>query len=200
MRGVRSKARGDRVKYSQTEMVRYTTLEGLVRALREQPRERRSFEDVFSNTALDPSELERYFLFSPGFYTRNLIARGEMFELLTLCWEPGHLSPIHDHAGSDGWIRCVRGCIEEVRYRPELSAEAPRFERLGGAELDPGEASYINDDMAWHTVGNAGSTRAVSLHLYSPPIDSCQYYDAREQVVTTRTMSYFSKEGVRTDA
>ena len=31
---------------------------------------------------------------------------------------------------------------------------------------------YINDDLAWHTVGNPGETRAVTLHFYSPSIDA----------------------------
>ena len=183
-----------------TEKARYGTLESLVEALRDQPDDGGNLEEVFEKVAFDASELERYCLFTEAAYSRNLIARGERFELLTLCWEPGHLSPIHDHAGSDGWIRCVRGSIEEVRYRPDLSGGEPRFERLGRAELRPGQASYINDDMAWHTVGNAGASRAVSLHLYSPPIDSCQYYDARGKVVRTKVMTYYSEEGVRAGA
>lgn len=172
----------------------FTKLADLVASLHKQPNDRERYEAVFRRVNFEASELERYCLFSRDFYTRNLIARGEAFELLALCWEPKQVSPIHDHAGSDGWIHCARGSIEEVRYRPDTSGGAPEFERLGQAELAPGQASYINDDMAWHTVGNPSSERAVSLHLYSPPIDSCQYFDAARGTIETKNMSYFWKE------
>ena len=56
--------------------------------------------------------------------------------------------------------------------------------------------TYINDDIAWHTVANPTLERAVSLHLYSGPIDSCQYFDPDTRTIKTRQMTDFSVDGV----
>jgi hypothetical protein len=56
--------------------------------------------------------------------------------------------------------------------------------------------TYINDDIAWHTVGNPTPERAVSLHLYTGPIDSCSYFDPHSRTIKIRQMTYFSIDGV----
>src|SRR5438445_10826371 len=47
--------------------------------------------------AVDPATLDRYLFFSLGNYTRNLIFRNELCEVITLCREIGHDSRIHNH-------------------------------------------------------------------------------------------------------
>src|SRR5205823_2935085 len=50
-------------------------------------------------------------------YTRNLIATDDAtFTLMLLCWNPQLGSPVHNHAGSECFMRVVEGAVEEVQY------------------------------------------------------------------------------------
>ena len=140
--------------------------------------------------------LQPFLHFDPTFYTRNLLRRTPDFELIALCWEPGQATPIHDHDDSDGWVVGMSGSVEEVRYRPKDSREeGVEFERLGSTEVTPGAVAHIHDDIAVHEIRNDGAERAVSLHLYAPPIDECRGYDSKSGRWVTRRMRYHTIEG-----
>jgi len=59
---------------------------------------------------LDGGTLSPYLHFAPHRYTRNLIYRDEIFELVALCWEPQTQSPIHNHSGQLCWLSIQRAC------------------------------------------------------------------------------------------
>ena len=46
---------------------------------------------------VQPESLEKYCYFSKGNYTRNLIFKNDLFEVMTVCWELGQASRIHNH-------------------------------------------------------------------------------------------------------
>ncbi len=169
----------------------------LIDALESVPKDRAQFHEVMSRIHFKAEAVDKYCHFDRHQYTRNLIARTDNFELLALCWEPGQITPIHDHAGSDGWVYALRGTIEEVRFQCSWSVDgAAQVERGDSLKATAGEMTYINDDIAWHTVANPTRERAVSLHLYSGPIDSCSYFDPNSRTIRIRQMTYFSVDGV----
>src|SRR4051794_796477 len=49
-------------------------------------------------------------------YTRNILAESPFFRLMLLCWRPGQISPIHDHAGSTCAVRILQGTAHETRF------------------------------------------------------------------------------------
>jgi len=49
-------------------------------------------------------------------YGRNLIAQTKLFTLMLLTWPPDVKSPIHDHGGSECWLRVIKGQVEEHFY------------------------------------------------------------------------------------
>jgi len=175
-------------------------IESLVRLtekLKALGRNREALNRALCVARLSERDASRYLHFRETFYTRNLICRTEDFELLALCWEPGQITPIHDHADSEGWMYGLAGEVEEVRYRCETPEGGPaRVTRIEDGRVGVGKVAHINDDIAWHTVGNPTGERAVSLHLYSPPIDSCRWYDTDSATVKTRTLEYYSVDGV----
>jgi predicted metal-dependent enzyme (double-stranded beta helix superfamily) len=176
---------------------RAAELSDLIDALQSAPKDRARYHEALSRIRFGIEAVQRYCHFDPRYYARNLIARTDKFELLALCWEPGQITPIHDHAGSDGWVYCVHGAIEEVRFQCSVSDDGTaRVERGDALNATVGEMTYINDDIAWHTVANQTQERAVTLHLYSGPIDSCQYFDPGTRTIKTRQMKYFSADGV----
>lgn len=56
-----------------------------------------------------------------------------------------------------------------------------------------------SDSIGLHRVENVSHTEpAVSLHLYSPPFDSCHAFDQRTGHKNKVTMTFHSKFGIRT--
>ncbi len=169
----------------------FRKLSQLVDALTSAPRSCDQYHAILDKIRFGPEEFEPYCTFEDSFYTRNLIARTDDFELILLCWQPGQATPIHDHAGSDGWMFGVEGQLQEVRYHwkklEDGSIECSRFDK---GQLQPTGIAYINDDIGIHAIENVGPDRAVSLHLYSPPIDSCVYYSEDERCFKNKEMSY----------
>jgi cysteine dioxygenase len=70
--------------------------------------------DLTRRLAISSELIESRTCFAKDHYARNLVCRTPTFELLVLCWRPGHESTIHDHAGSLNAIRVDRGGIHQL--------------------------------------------------------------------------------------
>ncbi|KAG6451595.1 hypothetical protein O3G_MSEX007246 [Manduca sexta] len=65
----------------------------------------------------DPKDWRKFAKFDRFRYTRNLVDAGNgLFNIMILCWGPGHASAIHDHADSHCFMKLLGGSLEEVRY------------------------------------------------------------------------------------
>src|SRR2546429_50964 len=71
-------------------------------------------EDVL----LDPASLTPYLLFQERRYTRNLIYRDSLFELIALCWDPPPETPIHTPPGQLGWLPPQPGALRRKNFHP----------------------------------------------------------------------------------
>ena len=61
------------------------------------------------------------------------------------------------------------------------------------------QCAYINDSLGLHRVENVSHTEtAVSLHLYSPPFQTCRTFDQRTGHNNSVRMTFWSKFGERT--
>ncbi len=138
------------------------------------------------------TDWQRLVCYDPATYTRNLVARTEQFEMLVLCWSAGQQSPIHDHAGQHCFMGILEGAIEEIQYAFPGANEAGPLSRIGARTFERGEVAYIHDRIALHRVRPASGNSAVSLHLYSRPIDVCRVYDERTGEVLSRQLIYHS--------
>ena len=127
-------------------------------------------------TLVEPATLDPYVSYRDDRYTRNLVHKQELFELLVICWEPGQAAPIHGHEGERCWARVERGRLRFSNYH-ELSEEPVALERVG----DPvdGDIGYLDGPADIHSVENvkAFGGPAASLHLYSRPYAECDIYD-----------------------
>ena len=143
---------------------------------------------------LDAEDFESYAFWDPNGYTRNCISRNEEYELLLLCWQEGDVTPIHDHNGEECWVYALRGELEEIRYQdaPESSSGIIESERLVMRE---GTVAYMHDTMGYHSLHNRTKGRAMTLHLYMKPIDSCKVFDEGEAKFIRKELQYTSKEG-----
>jgi hypothetical protein len=57
---------------------------------------------------------------------------------------------------------------------------------------------FISDSLGLHRVENPSHVdRSVSLHLYSPPFDTCHMFDQRTGKKTAAKVTFWSKFGER---
>jgi len=140
-------------------------------------------------------DYKEYMHFNPHNYSRNLVNKNELLELMVICWESDQKTPIHNHAGQDCWASVLEGTIEEIQYHFKNTKKS-----VGTGPLEvshqylfyPGEVSYISDDIALHLVQPCNSQRAVTLHLYSKPICECSIYCPNTGQITKRKVGYYT--------
>src|ERR1700744_1846334 len=76
---------------------------------------------------VDPESLQPYLFWNSQHYTRNLVDKTELYELLAICWEVGQKSSIHNHKGQNCWMAAPIGKLAVQNYRllsEDLSAHA----------------------------------------------------------------------------
>ncbi len=194
-----------------------TTVGDFVAGLRELERDlitKDRIKEYMGAATLRPEALSEFVWWRDSLYTRNLIYRDELFEVMTICWSPGQRTAIHTHNGQLGWMTVAQGEVRTHEFR-HTSCNAPENQNvvnidcLGGAtelELDrvgtvvcsEGNGMVTVDKLQTiHQIENAGTTGCVSLHVYSKPFDSCIAFDLERQRCYRRQLSYFSKDGRR---
>jgi cysteine dioxygenase len=134
---------------------------------------------------VDPETLQPYLFWNPQHYTRNLIDKTDLYELLSLCWEPGMKSSIHNHKGQNCWMAAPVGrflvqnyCVLEENLAAHHCNIVPT-EEVAITWDNPVAVDPLNPV---HDVRNPRelNQRAVSLHIYSRPFDSCVVYSVEQ--------------------
>jgi cysteine dioxygenase len=149
---------------------------------------------------VDAASCQPYLFFDEHHYTRNLIFKNDQFEVLALCWNPGNESAIHNHRDQECWMVMVSGCLEIVNYRAVEQDPARGFCRLeptSTARLTRENPVGIDQDEPIHKVVNCphAAERAVSLHIYSKPFETCEIYAFEAQTYQDVKLSYWSEYG-----
>jgi cysteine dioxygenase len=161
------------------------SLDDLISALSEG--ERTTFNDIIRSIKIPSSAFEAYCSWSKDLYTRNCIINTEKFELILLCWEPGQITPIHDHGGEECWVKVVQGEFRETIYKVDAVG---KLDTIDSMDSSVGEVTYMIDFMGFHSLENRSNTRSMSLHLYAKPIRTCNAFDAALGKFVPRSMSY----------
>lgn len=134
-------------------------------------------EDLFGRLDLRPEFLDSHIHFARNGYSRNLICRTPRFDMLLLCWKPGDVTTIHDHAGSLNVTRVYRGSMTsrtfEVVDRPAADRRAVRLAQE--EELGPGRSSSVDVDGI-HQLANTSKDELVTLHVYASPLKEITIY------------------------
>jgi len=138
-------------------------------------------QDYVIRHSVGPESLQKYCFFSKGNYTRNLIFRNDLFECMTLCWDIGQHSRIHNHRGQNCWMSAPIGRLRIQNYRVDDRDAAQGTCRIIPTELydlDAAHPTYVNPIEPVHEVVNLAEFNqpAVSIHIYSKPFDSCEVY------------------------
>ncbi len=167
--------------------------------------------DFCDSVQISDSSLEPFVFFDQKYYTRNLIYRDDLFEVMTICWQPGQKTAVHTHNGQLCWMIPQRGNLGMVDYKwlgcdhPEhqnvvgldclAGSDHTKLEVVREVEACAGGAVMTADKLQTiHRLYNFDEP-AVSVHVYSRPIDSCVAFDLEKQHCYRRQLAYFSKHG-----
>lgn len=152
------------------------------------------FIEISKGMDLQPEDFEDYAHWSANHYTRNCISRSKDYELILLCWEPEQDTPVHCHNNEECWVYNVQGEIIEKRFDFKPSSKT-EIEETQEEEMQEGQVSYMHDTMGFHSLHNVGGNRAMTLHLYINPIDSCRIYENEQVGFVRKQLQYNTFEG-----
>lgn len=165
--------------------------------------------DYLVRYEIRPPDLEQYKNWLPDRHTRNKIFRNEMIEVMLICWPVGAITPLHTHNGQLGWMTMIEGKLKVENYR-KIDCNRPEAQQVVGIDCLTGatkiEMQHLQDEYAVpggplntvdktqtiHRIINAPewNQRAVSMHVYSLPIDSCVVFDMDAQRCFRRDLKY----------
>lgn len=151
-------------------------------------------------TVLDAMSLQPFLYFRRSHYTRNLIHRDDLFEVVAIGWEPGQGSAIHNHRGQECWMGVPIGRLEVRNYRlvrKDPEARTCLIEPSVRYAMDPRHPAAVDPNEPIHSVHNLEEfgTRAVSVHVYSRPFDSCEIYQPEKGCYYDVQLGYTSRFG-----
>ena len=139
--------------------------------------------DVLRGVQLFPDALTDYLQWRPQGYTRNLVYRDDIFELLVVCWEVGACSAVHDHGGQECWLAVCAGGLAVESFALQDHAQRGRAGEDIGVVCDgffvagSGGIDHRDAQRDLHRVANPSPQRAISVHVYACPVDTCIVYD-----------------------
>jgi cysteine dioxygenase len=134
---------------------------------------------------VDEPSLARYLTWNRQHYTRNLIDKTELYELIAICWEVGQSSSVHNHRDQNCWMAAPVGKLIVENFRivfQNIEAGQCRLEASNGVELTAENPCAVDPREPVHRVLNPreANQRAVSLHVYSRPFDTCVVYSPEQ--------------------
>lgn len=134
-----------------------------------------------ASTPVSAETLQPYLTWNAQHYTRNLIDNTPLYELLAICWEIGQASSVHNHRDQNCWMAVPVGRLLVENYRvlsEDLDKGTCNLADAGTVEMNPSDPCAVDPKQPVHRVLNPRhfNERAVSLHVYSRPFDTCVVY------------------------
>lgn len=157
--------------------------------------------DLLRATPIDPKSIEQYLVWDRQHYTRNLIDKTPLYEMIAICWEVGQGSSIHNHKGQNCWMAVPIGKLLIQNYKvlsQNLEAGTCDIAPTDIIEMNPTSPAAVDPQEPVHKVYNPAEfgQRAVSVHVYSKPYDSCVVYSDEQHKCGEIKLSYTSQFGV----
>ena len=119
---------------------------------------------------------------------------------MTLCWEVGQHSRIHNHRDQNCWMSAPIGRLHIRNYRVEninpLTGDC-QITPTDIYQLDASQPTFVNPMEPVHEVMNLPefNQRAVSIHIYSKPFDTCEVYYRDKNKYADVPLFYTSEYG-----
>ena len=156
--------------------------------------------NFLKSAPVDPDTLSPYLHWDRQHYTRNLIDKTPVYELIAICWEIGQISSVHNHEDQNCWMAVPIGRLLVQNYRTvsqDLTNRRCQLEATEIVEMDLAHPCRVDPREPVHRVLNPRefNHRAVSLHVYSRPIDSCVVYSPEQGTCGKIKLHYTTEYG-----
>ena len=164
-------------------------IQTLVEGLRQMPEaafdQTETLRRFLADTPVSYESLAPYLTWNRQHYTRNLIDRTSLYELLAICWDVGQVSSVHNHRDQNCWMAVPRGRLQVENFHlvhQDLKAGRCRLEPTDTVEMNLAHPCAVDPADPVHRVVNPRefNQRAVSLHVYSRPFDTCIVYSPEQ--------------------
>jgi len=150
-----------------------------------------TLEDLFGRLDLRDETITQNINFAPSGYARNLVCRTPRFDMLILCWRPGNVTTIHDHAGSLNVTRIFSGDLTSRAFtRGERPAPGHCLVKLESElKLTSGAFSCV-DHGEVHQLANTSDRDLVTVHVYARPLKDITVYCPTTGKIERVTLRY----------
>ena len=137
------------------------------------------------HTPVSPDTLAPYMTWDRQHYTRNLIDKTPLYELITICWEVGQASSVHNHRDQNCWMAVPGGRLLVENFHlvsQDLDNGRCQLTPTDSIEMNPTHPCAVDPRDPVHRVLNPRQfgARATSLHIYSRPFDTCVVYSPEQ--------------------
>jgi cysteine dioxygenase len=179
-------------------------IQDLVAELRQLPQaafdETETVRKLLQDRPVDASSLSTYLTWDRQHYTRNLIDKTPLYELLAICWEIGQASSVHNHRDQNCWMAVPIGRLQVENFRvirQDLSVGSCELVPADTIEMNIAQPCAVDPREPVHRVLNPRQfdERAVSLHVYSRPFDTCVVYSAEQGTCGEIQLHYHTAYG-----
>jgi cysteine dioxygenase len=140
---------------------------------------------LLAKMPVEEASLAPYLTWNRQHYTRNLIDKTVLYELIAICWEVGQSSSVHNHRDQNCWMAAPAGKLLVENFNVEFQdIEAGKCQLLASntVELTAENPCAVDPREPVHRVLNPreANQRAVTLHVYSRPFDTCVVYSPEQ--------------------
>jgi len=151
-------------------------------------------------TPVSPETLEPYLCWNRQHYTRNLIDKTPLYELIAICWEIGQASSVHNHRDQNCWMAAPIGRLRVENYHviaQDLEKGTCQLKASDILEMNAAHPCAVDPLEPVHRVYNPRefNERAVSLHVYSRPFDTCVVYSPEQGTCGEIPLHYTTEYG-----
>ncbi|MFZ0320598.1 MAG: cysteine dioxygenase family protein [Candidatus Sulfotelmatobacter sp.] len=187
-----------------TTAVKQVSIQNFVSELRKFPEaafdQTEQVRRFLQDTPLDPESLAAFLTWDKQHYTRNLIDKTTLYELLAICWEVGQASSVHNHRDQNCWMAVPIGRLLVENFHvveQDIAAGKCTIRATEIVEMNASHPCAVNPLEPVHRVFNPRefNQRAVSVHVYSRPFDTCVVYSAEQGTCGEIQLHYTTEYG-----
>jgi len=156
--------------------------------------------EFLQSVQVNPETLAPYLNWDRQHYTRNLIDKTSLYELIAICWEVGQASSVHNHRDQNCWMAVPVGRLLVENFRvvfQNIEEGKCELTTADTVEMNPGHPCAVDPMEPVHRVVNPRefNQRAVSLHVYSRPFDTCVVYSPEQGTCGEIKLHYTTEFG-----
>ena len=154
---------------------------------------------LLTQMPVSEASLAPYLTWDRQHYTRNLIDKTELYELLAICWEVGQGSSVHNHRGQNCWMAAPMGNLLVENFHvgfEDIEAGKCQMAASNTVELTAANPCAVDPREPVHRVVNPGTqisgrSRCTSIRVPLIVVSSIRPSRERAEIYGCATYSFW---------